>query len=349
MPKNNQRKENRRMVPERSSRNQPETETNIQPLYQKNKSIFQQTAIQILRGIIGILETAVVKLEQEPIPEYQESPNFWQYLPVGWGRFLRQLRLFLPSNVSNNLSDTILTGILLLMVILGSSLFWFTKQPTPVTTNIASQKIPITQPTAITSPESVTPTAESQPTSIPTPEITPTESSKPTPELTLTPTPKVTPIESPKATPESKSTVEPIVKLTPEQILIANIANKIKQITISQQHTKSVLVASNFIKSIEPKFRTSDLTIQINDDWYSLEELQQKQLVKAILRQSQDLNFTHLAIIDSQNRLVARNPVVGDEVILYQLPTTFTKNEYNHLILDKSKIHPTSDPKDSVG
>lgn len=313
------------MVPERNPRNQPETQTNIQPLHQKNKSIFQQTAIQILRGIIGILETAVVKLEQEPIPEYQEYPNFWQNLPVGWGRFLRQLRLFLPSNVSNNLSDTILTGILVLMVILGSSLFWFTKQPTPITTNIVSQKIPITQPTAITSPESVTPTTESQSTSIPTPEITPTESSKPTPELTLIPTPKVTPIESPKATPESKSTVEPIVKLTPEQILITNIADKIKQTTISQQHTKSVLVASSFIKSIEPKFRTSDLTIQINDDWYSLEELQQKQLVKAILRQSQDLNFTHLAIIDSKNRLVARNPVVGDEVILYQLPTTLTK------------------------
>jgi hypothetical protein len=71
------------------------------------------------------------------------------------------------------------------------------------------------------------------------------------------------------------------------------------------------------IKSIQVNFRSSDLTITINDDWYNLETSQQQQLVADILQSSQELDFTHLQLIDSENRLIARSPVVGNEMIIF--------------------------------
>ncbi|MDB9327523.1 hypothetical protein PN435_15375, partial [Nodularia spumigena CS-590/02] len=76
--------------------------------------------------------------------------------------------------------------------------------------------------------------------------------------------------------------------------------------------------ASGLIQSIQANFRTSNLTIKINDDWYSLPESEQNQLAAEILQRSQELDFTHLEIIDSQDNLIARNPVVGNQMIIFQ-------------------------------
>ena len=73
--------------------------------------------IQLIRGTIGILETAAVKLETPAPPVSEETPGFWQGLVTQWNRFLRQVRLFLPSKVSNNLSDRVLTAILAVMTV----------------------------------------------------------------------------------------------------------------------------------------------------------------------------------------------------------------------------------------
>ena len=103
--------------------------------------------------------------------------------------------------------------------------------------------------------------------------------------------------------------------LTPEQILIAEIENQVAQI--------SDRFASGLIKSIQANFRTSDLKVKITADWYTLEKSQQTQLLAEILQRSQELDFSHLEIIDSQDRLIARNPVVGNEIVIFQLPDGF--------------------------
>jgi hypothetical protein len=92
--------------------------------------------------------------------------------------------------------------------------------------------------------------------------------------------------------------------------LIATIENQVAEI--------SDRFASGLIQSIQANFLTSCLNIKISDDWYTLKESQQDKLAAEILQRSQELDFTHLEITDSQNRLVARNPVIGTEMVIFK-------------------------------
>jgi hypothetical protein len=256
--------------------------------------------IQILRGTMGILETAIVKLETAPPPGTKETPSFSQGVATQWNRFLRQVRLFLPSNVSNNLSDSVLTGILgvITVTVVWSTVTILTPKPTEIATVPPSEEVSPPTPTITIPPELTAP----EPTPEPVPEVIPEPIPEPTPE----PIPEPTPEPIPEPTPEPK----PVLKLTPEEALIAAIENQVAEI--------SDRFASGLIESIQANFRSSNLTVKINHDWYTLPASEQKQLATEILQRSQELDFTHLEIIDSQNTLIARNPVVGNEIIMFQ-------------------------------
>ncbi|GAX34760.1 hypothetical protein [Nodularia sp. NIES-3585] len=271
---------------------QPDSSREPEANQSRQASFWKVKIIQILRGTIGILETTVVKLETSPPAGTEETPSFWQGLETQWNRFLRQVRLFLPSNVSNNLSDPVLTGILAVITVAGiwSTTTLFAQKPTEVATVPPVEEVPAPTPTITIPPELTAP--EPIPESTPTPE--------PIPEPTPTPEP------IPEPTPEPT----PIIKLTPEESLIAAIENQVAEI--------SARFASGLIQSIQANFRTSNLTIKINDDWYTLPKSEQQQLAGEILQRSQELDFTHLEIIDSQDKLIARNPVVGNEMIIFQ-------------------------------
>ncbi len=262
---------------------------NSQPSPSPQVPLWKVKIIQIIRGTIGILETAVVKLETPVLPGSEETPRFWQGLVIQWNRFLRQVRLFLPSNVSNNLSDAVLSGILAMITVavIWSTVSIFMQNQTEVATvpPVAEVPAPIPQP-------------------IPTPEVIPEPEPIPTPEVI----PEPEPIPTPEVIPEPQPI--PILKLTPEETLIAAIKNQVAEI--------SDRFASGLIQSIQANFRTSNLTVKINDDWYTLPESEQKQLAGEILQRSQELDFTHLEIIDSQDKLIARNPVVGNEIIIFR-------------------------------
>ncbi|MBD2681666.1 MULTISPECIES: hypothetical protein [Nostoc] len=277
--------------------------------YQRIQPIWKAKIIQILRGTIGVLEVTVEKLETAPPPGAEATPGFLQQLQSRWGGLLRTVRLFLPSNLSTKLSDTALTGIITGIAII---LVWTTTtilsgKPTEVATLPPVEEVPTPTPTITTPPESVTP--EPQPPEEITPppeEVTPPEAQQPPEEITPSPEPEVIPTPTPTPT--------PTIELTPEQALIVAIENQVAEI--------SDRIASGLIKSIQANFRTSNLTVTINDDWYTLPESQQDRLAAEILQRSQQLDFTHLEIIDSQNRLVARNPVVGNEMVIFKRQAT---------------------------
>ncbi|MFN6474403.1 MAG: hypothetical protein RMY36_032620 [Nostoc sp. SerVER01] len=277
--------------------------------YQRVQPIWKAKIIQILRGTIGVLEVTVQKLETAPPPGAEETPGFLQQLQLRWGGLLRTVRLFLPSNLSTKLSDTALTGIItgIAIILVWTTTAIFTGKPTEVATLPPVEEVPIPTPTITTPPESVIP--EPQPPEEITPppeaqqppeEITPPQQPEPEPEVIPTPTPTPTPT--------------PAIELTPEQALIVAIENQVAEI--------SDRIASGLIKSIQANFRTSNLTVKINDDWYTLPESQQDKLAAEILQRSQQLDFTHLEIIDSQNRLIARNPVVGTQMVIFKRQAT---------------------------
>lgn len=267
--------------------------------YQRVQPIWKAKIIQLLRGTIGVLETTVDKLETAPPPGTEETPSFLQQLQLRWGGLLRTIRLFLPSNLSTKLSDIALTGIVtaITVIFVWTTATVLTGKPTEVAAVPPIEEVPTPTPTIITPPESVVPEPQAPQ---PPEEITP----PPEPEIK----PEIEPIPTPIPTPT------PVIELTPEQALIAAIENQVAE--------TSDRIASGLIKSIQANFRTSNLTVKISNDWYTLKESQQDNLAAEILQRSQELDFTHLEIIDSQDKLIARNPVVGTEMVIFKRQTT---------------------------
>ena len=272
----------------RKSRNEAVT-----TVYQKNKPIWKTAIIQVLRGTIGVLETTVVKLETETPNDTQKKTNFLSR----WDGFLRTFRLFLPSSISNNVSDMVLTGIFAVIFVVTIGITGFLLIPK------SSTQVAIVPPV-----EEVTAT---------TPIVTP----EPTPIPIVTPEPTLTPIVTPEPTPT------PIVELTPEQVLLAAIENqfmapgllrKLSEISVLVKNTKDKNLISQLIKPLKANFRTSDLTIKVGDIWYKLAKSEQDKLAGEILKRSQELNFIHLEVVDFQEKLIARSPVVGKEMIIFK-------------------------------
>ena len=284
------------------SRNEPVT-----TLYQKNQPIWKTAIIQVLRGTIGVLETTVVKLETEtPKDTSGKKINFLSR----WDGFLRTFRLFLPSSISNNVSDSLLTGIfaVIFLVTIGITIFLFIPKSTQVA--VVPPVEEVTKPTPVIEPEP-TPTPVIEPKAKPTPVIEP--KAKPTP--VIEPEPKPTPVIEPEPKPT------PVIELTPEASLLVAIENQFSEISVSVKNTKDKNkdenIVSQLIKPLVANFRTGDLTLKISDIWYNLEKSQQDKLAADILQRSQELNFTHLKIVDSQEKIIARSPVVGNEMIIF--------------------------------
>ena len=287
-----------------NKRRQPRNEPTSQPPptpYQKNQPIWKTAIIQILRGTIGILETTVVKLETETPADSQEKNGFFS----SWDRFLRTFRLFLPSSISNNLSDTVLTGIFAVLFVVTIGITTFTFIPKSVEIATVPPVKEVTTPSPVVEPEPTpTPVVEPEPT--PTPVVEP----EPIPTPVVEPEPTPTPVAEPEPT--------PVVELTPEESLLAAIENQFAEISIAVKSKDKQNMISQLIKPIEANFRSSDLKIKIKDIWYNLEKYQQDKLAADILQRSQELNFTHLEVVDSQDKLIARNPVIGNQMIIFK-------------------------------
>ncbi|KHG40559.1 MAG: hypothetical protein HEQ20_11740 [Aphanizomenon flos-aquae KM1D3_PB] len=284
-------------------------------LYQKNQPIWKTAIIQVLRGTIGVLETTVVKLETETPADTQKKTNFLSR----WDGFLRTFRLFLPSNISNNVSDTVLTGIfaVIFVVTIGITTFMFIPKSVEVATVPPVEEV--IPPKSIIEP---TPTPIIEPELTPTPVIEPEPNPTPNPIIEPEPNPTPNPIIEPEPEPtpviETETTPTPVVELTPEQALLAAIENQFSDISVSVKNTKDKNIISQLIKPLQANFRTSDLTVKISDIWYELEKSQQDKLAADILQRSQELNFVHLEVVDFQEKIIARSPVVGNEMIIFK-------------------------------
>lgn len=307
----------------------------------KNPPFWKASLIKVLRGTIGVLETTAVKLETESPPGSQDKPGFLQNLQQGWSGILGKIRLILPAQFSAKLSDTALTGIIggiTVMVFLITSNLSPTKTPQIAIVTPDTVKIPVVsttnpQPeetTSLPSQQEITPT-------IPQPEETPslpsqeeiTSTIEQVPQLEETPslpppqeiTPTIEQLPQPEETtslPPPQEEFKTIPKpLTPEETLIAAIQNQISEISVTPKGFSSAnRTVSGIIQSIQANFLSSNITVIVSNDWYELDKKQQDKLAAEILQRSQELDFTHLEITDLQSKLLARNPVVGTEMII---------------------------------
>lgn len=202
-----------------------------------------------------------------------------------WDRILNNIRSVLPTALSDKLSNWAITGIVSTVVVgvLLSSVLWVSR-PSP--------KI------AQTPTSTVTPL----PTETPTPTITPA----PTSEEIETPLE----IEAPGNPEPVQFAPPPKPELTPEQSLIASIQEQVSDLT--RQYPEGL------IATIEANFLGSRLIVTMGNEWYSLDKSRQNNLANAIFERSRRLDFRKLELMDQQGNLIARSPVVGEEMVILQ-------------------------------
>ncbi|MGB7416046.1 MAG: hypothetical protein WA902_17720 [Thermosynechococcaceae cyanobacterium] len=74
----------------------------------------------------------------------------------------------------------------------------------------------------------------------------------------------------------------------------------------------------DIIPSVQADFEANRLVVQVSDRWYDLSNAEQDEIGLDILKRSGDLEFEALELRDDQGLLVARDPVVGPNIIVLQ-------------------------------
>ena len=262
------------------------------------KGVLKRFTLQALRGMIDQLQEVVKKLEAEPSDIPQQK--------LGYGR-RRLSRLILGGAIAT---------IAIILIRLTPGLFLGSIPQPPV-----SESLPITEPLpqpqlpeeTVMEPVPVSEPEEEEEIVIEEailPEETVIESE---PEIESEPLAEgdklplvLTAIEPPQPV---EFVQPPSLKRSPEQDLIAKIQNQMTQ-------TTAKLDADNILQSVLPHFSASLLTIEVSDDWYKLTEPQQNELAQLLFNQTQNFDFTRLKIYNSQGQEIARNAIIGTDMII---------------------------------
>ncbi|YAI81297.1 MAG: hypothetical protein ACQJCO_05545 [cyanobacterium endosymbiont of Rhopalodia sterrenbergii] len=118
------------------------------------------------------------------------------------------------------------------------------------------------------------------------------------------------PLQSPKTSQSMEMLSPPETEFTPEQNLIEAIRHDIVDLT--NQYPEEL------IGLIEANFEASRLMVTLEKQWYQLTPKRQDTLANKLFRHSQHLNFRKLEMIDFQGNLIARSPVVGNEIVVFR-------------------------------
>lgn len=129
------------------------------------------------------------------------------------------------------------------------------------------------------------------------------------PDIVEQPSPKV------DVKPAPPVEIKPAPPLTPEQRLIAAIQTQLED--VSQPY------GDNIVRSIQPDFAASTLKITVGDAWYLLKEGLQDRLGADVLELAQKLDFKTMRVEDLEGNFVARNPVVGDALVIMRRYQTY--------------------------
>lgn len=99
-----------------------------------------------------------------------------------------------------------------------------------------------------------------------------------------------------------------VVDPTPEQNLIADIQSRVSRISRSY--------GAGLIRSVEVNLPENTLDVNVAEAWYGLLGTQQNEVAQDIFAQAQGLNFGTLQLRDPEGVVVARNPVVGPNMVV---------------------------------
>lgn len=104
--------------------------------------------------------------------------------------------------------------------------------------------------------------------------------------------------------------VKPKLDFTPEQTLVAVLQSKIIQ--LAKEYP------SELINSVNTNLPQNTLLVEVSDKWYQLDASSQTQIANQMLEQARQLSFSKLRIEDNSGMLVARNPVIGKQIVILE-------------------------------
>lgn len=299
----------------------------------RQKSTLTRLTIRLLRSLIQLLEWMVAVLEADPQPGESANPIVRgaqrataAVAPVAqraWTEWQTQaipkIRAALPLALSDRLSDRTLTSLLT-----GTLVLLFVVLPNFAPRGAETEDIQVSEvPIMLEQPEVEAPVTPSPPP--PDAEIaiaepppasaspdSDTQETEPADEAEtdlppLSPSPSP-PSSSRRSSPTPSPTPAPKLALTPEQTLIASIQERIS--LVSDRYTNGLIL------TVRANFRQSILTVRLGDEWYGLSPAQQDDLANDLLRQSTRLDFSKLELTDSVGNRLARDPVVGNQMII---------------------------------
>lgn len=247
---------------------------------------------------------AELSLIDRILPTFDRVQNTWDWV-------IDQVRRILPATLNQRLSDWAITGILAatIVAVLSTSvvLTSLDDEPNPP----EPPEIADISPLEPTIEEETNPTLETPPQSVEVPpeEVIVPEPPEVTTETEVAETPEIP--ETPATPPVVPAKPEPpVVVLTPEQRLVASVQNRVAQIT--EQY------AEGLIDTVEANFLASRLSIKLAPDWYELSESRQNTIANQMWARSQTLDFSKLELLDTEGNLLARSPVVGEDMVIFK-------------------------------
>ncbi|MEM8718243.1 MAG: hypothetical protein AAGE84_02890 [Cyanobacteria bacterium P01_G01_bin.39] len=121
-------------------------------------------------------------------------------------------------------------------------------------------------------------------------------------------------------------TIEPKLSFTPEQTLISALKTKVAQ--LPQDYP------AELIDSLKVDLAHNSLQVNLSDQWYQLDESSQDAIANQMLQRSRVFSFEQLQLKDPADILVARNPVIGQEIVILEREKT---NSEQQSIIDSPK------------
>lgn len=124
------------------------------------------------------------------------------------------------------------------------------------------------------------------------------------------PAPVAQPTASPPPTPAAEAPVEEPPPPEPERKQIIEVQSQVAQ--VFDQYSQDI------VQSVQANFQAERLVIKVSDRWFELSQSEQNHLGTDVLERSRKLDFPKLEIRDQTDQLLAREPVVGSNIIVLQ-------------------------------
>jgi hypothetical protein len=74
----------------------------------------------------------------------------------------------------------------------------------------------------------------------------------------------------------------------------------------------------DLIRAVDANFAASLLRVEVGEEWHELDDKDQNRFANQLFKKVRSLDFTRLEICDNDGKIIARNPVVGSEMILWK-------------------------------